>query len=606
MKIHYCLAWTLSALGLIKFCSCSFVNDFPDTIAENGRELSILSRKYWRAKDTLFSSKKGGSKSSQVKEGGSTPREDIKYGVCVKKYCPFVCDFWRMTTGRVDHDVLPVEPPLVTQDPFLAVSIAAFGPVELLMDQLDNFHRYTMSSTLFSVHISARETPYGSAQAQACLNDMFPGRVMVSPLNFQSGWASSYILLSHLLNYVTLQAYNVKPAYFILMPRNTRLFRPGLECMVSDLKLSVRGFGVPADKSSEKHIHVMVRDRRKEFLKLFAASNISEIRTANSYHEGMFLPSYILEEFVKFVSTNVTGGIGTIGPLSYCLEEFYLQSWIIQHFPHETQQKSVTGSYSDHNASYGFPKVKIFGAGKPNEISWPRNAIVMDRHRKQCPQKIMDTLSSNISSILAYASWYQSCQRNYDIERLHEFYESNSVFVGVKRIGDHAGDFALHVVNAGPPVPSEATVQTHCRGPLWAGERLLPGEYKRAAIEKKNEWIDVFRHLRSKNDCIHESHFYSRAHDAQNPLPATCRRILSTVLTPSTFRSIILNTTECRASPYYFEYPEQCRGGGGRNKTVAKFCTKIKHDVELGIWQSARSGGSSPGRSLEDLEDTRL
>lgn len=549
MKIHYCLAWTLSFLDLNKFCYGSFVNYFPDIIAENGRELSIFSRKYRRSKDSLFS----------LKKGGSTPRKYTEYEVCVKKYSPFVCDFWMMTTGRADYDVLPVEPPLVTQDPFLAVSIAAFGPVELLMDQLDNFHRYTMSSTLFSVHISARETPYGSAQAQACLNDMFPGRVMVSPLNFRSEWSSPYILLSHLLNYVTLRAYNVNPRYFILMARNTRLFRPGLECMVSDLKLTIVGVGVPADKHPEKHIREMVGHRPKEFRKLFAASNISEIRTATSSHEGMFLPSYIFEQFVKFVSRNVTGGIRTIGPLHYCLEEFYLQSWTVQHFSHETQQKTVTGSYSDQNTSYGFPKVKLFG-GSGNELFWPRNAIVMDRHRKQCPQKIIDTVNSNRSSSIAYLSWYKSCQRNYDIERLHEFYESNSVFVGVKRIGDHAGDFALRVVNAGPPVPSEATVQTHCRGPLWAGERLLPGEFKRAATEKQNEWIDVFRHLRSTNDCIHESHFYTRAHDAQNPLPATCRRILSTILTPSTFRSIILNTTECRESPYYFEYPEPCRG----------------------------------------------
>ena len=86
MKIHYCLAWTLIFLELNKFCYGSFVNYFPDIIAENGRELTIFSRKYRRSKDSLFS----------LKKGGSTPRKYNEYEVCVKKYSPFVCTFYTM------------------------------------------------------------------------------------------------------------------------------------------------------------------------------------------------------------------------------------------------------------------------------------------------------------------------------------------------------------------------------------------------------------------------------------------------------------------------------------------------------------------------------
>ena len=506
---------------------------------------------------------------------------------CLKTYSKLVCDYWKMTTGTPDHDAFPLTGTPVPKNPLVAVSVSTFGPAELLMEQLDNFVRYTMSSTIFAVHVSANETPYGSAQAQACMRDKYPGRVVVSPVNFRSQWASPFILLSHLLNYVTLRSYGIEPKYVVFMPRNTRLFRAGLECLVTEVKISSQGTGVPSPLSREKWSSTARKEKPHEFLSMFGVKNETDVMISTSYHEGSYYPGHVMEAFVDWVSTKA-GGMKTFGRLPLAMEEWYLQSWTVMHFTEMTNATTESGSFrANDNETYTISQKLIFGGTNVRKVQ-PYNAVVMDRHRKANCGALMEKFhtvnGSVVDDIPIFAVDYmKSCSRNYDMNRLPHFYGTNTAFVAVKRLGDHMGDYTIPMALAGPAVPKDATVQTHCAGPLWSGERITAEQYKLRMEQKVQEYGD-FIASQDPYDCIHESHFYTRnkvTFPGAAVMPDSCQRILSTVSTPATFRSIIRNTTKCRASPHYFMFPEGCRGGSW-DKKANKECGPIKKSVDEG------------------------
>jgi hypothetical protein len=528
------------------------------------------------------------AKEAAAKQNAHKTRSMTK---CLDRYGKLVCGFWYMTTGLYDHEVLPVSPPPVSMSPTVGISLATFGPSELLMEQLDNFMLYTMHETMIAVHVSSSETVYGSAQAQACASSMYPGRVVVSPINFKSGWGSPFILLSHLLNYVTFRSYGINPQYFVFVPRNMRFFKPGLECFVSHVKMSIRGGGTPSPMGREKWSSSCRKEKPKEFQKLFKTTNFSRIMIMTSYHEGMMSPSSIMESFVEWVSNEVAGGMQTFQKITFAFEEWYFQSWTVNHYRELTTAKEPPGSYVGGNKTYAYPRNLVFGGDAKQPVS-PNNAVVMDRHQKQgqiCSEyeKLFRTFNGSVREDVSVVAlqWKGSCQRNFAMDRIAGFYDSNVGFVGVKRVGDHVGDFLMPVLNAAPGVPADASVKTHCYGPLWSGFKLPRGEIKGRQQKKLDEWKQ-FILSRDPDDCIHESEFYTRLHEGSNskPIPDTCKRILATTLTPRTGRNIIRNTTKCHNSPYYFEYPPQCSGGwNGILKNYRKLCDALRYQVEHGL-----------------------
>ena len=451
--------------------------------------------------------------------------------------------------------------------PKVAVSLATFGPVELTLDALDNIVRYTMSDTVVAVHVSAVQTPYNSAGiggklATHCISDRYPRRVIVTPHSLPSRRSSAFVMLSHLLNYVTLRAAKVHPSYIVFVPNNSRLFQPGLECLVTYKKVSQRysptttsfrtaQFGA-AKGASEKP--AMLR-------KMFGQDNISLIPEAHSNHEGIFFPGYFISEVIESLDAR---GITfkEWNNFNTSPEEWFLQSYLASgRYPEfQDDRPVVCEERLKHPVCFSQKSVCASQAVT-------LNLYHCTGRNPQCGE-IREVLRSDYYWAFKF---FNDCSRLFPASLLSDLY--GSAVVGIKRTGDHAGDFVSAIANAAPAVGSNATVVDSCAGPLWAGPRLSKDEYFQRSEKSFQGYLDMLKSF-DPEDCVHESDFYAFKSDVA--LPNSCIRLLTSKLAPAWPGNIMRNTSKCRNSPYFWDVPDLCRGRYTDNKAASKMCDGIK------------------------------
>ena len=490
---------------------------------------------------------------------------------CKQIHKASVCDFWNLV-GAVDKYVTlpPSRSPsgapaekgaavatnhhhrkhknTYNQQPTVAVSIAVYGPGELILDQVANVLRYTLSDTAIVLHLSSRDSYFGATNLTACVNDLAGHRrIVVTPASLFTSWGSPLILLAHVLNFSTLLSLGMLPKYFALMARNSRLFRPGLECIVASIKMSRRGVPlVPLNETRNHWINMVPRDQLQC---LFRASTPDDIHVRVSYHEGSFYPSTVLSSFLEHLTLIKRT----------CLFEapYSIEEWLLQSYAGRKQFENLNAAEDDWKSM------------DYNAVSQPNyNFIKFDRHRlwPGC-SNLAEILQTN--KTLAY-DFLRSCQRVYNVTRVQEDYGLGGRYdIGAKRVGDHMGDYALPMMNAAPPVPRNATLKHSCSKSRWVGSHLTSEQFKSNMDAAFRTYLQRIA-AHDQDACIPEDWFFHpketimpAVHSSRRELPGSCERILSSSVTPSTRRTILRDTPSCRNSSAWsqpaYVFPPQKR-----------------------------------------------